>query len=163
MYFVQYLGRWGSNTVARYAAEALNVQLAKASTARASGMIGGGRDADDQLRKTIRELVKEAIEQEHGQGSESTQAFKAVADAPAEPGVPLLPTDQQVQGTRNGKAVGFVHDVLWADRSLPPAAWVTRCSWRFGASPHSLLSGEATTCSRCLQSRVVANRKALQG
>ena len=149
-------------TVAIYVAEALRGQLAQASSARAAGADGTASLSQSELRKTLKQLVGEALAQRALE--EKAQPTTGLADpmllsfaaARELPGAPALPPVRRVRGHRGG----VVHDAIVCDPGLTSAAWVTRCNWRFGGSPHELLDTGETTCARCLSRQAVEARSA---
>ena len=161
LFLTQFLGRWGSNTVARYAGEALKGQLAEASAARASGheVPVRNKEADKQLRATIEQLIQKALVDRADNQRAAEPALQMLDEAPAGPGVPVLGHSRQVQRTKAGSPVGLIQDVVIADPSIPRAAWLTRCTWKFGLAEHRLTEDGATTCAKCLSGRVIRARK----
>ena len=158
MWLIQFLGRWGGDTVARYVGEALKDQLAKAASASAAGIPDGDSKAYQRLRRTILDVVKEALDARQEEDQQIEQLRLEVAAAPTELGAPYVQSRQQVQGVRAGRPHGLMHDVLLRDESLPREAWVTRCTWRFGAVEHATFTGAVTTCARCISRRAVEAR-----
>ena len=167
LFLIQFLGRWGGPTVAIYAAEALRGQLAQAAASSAGGGVGGPNGPSrEELRKTLQELVDEAIARRTADSSESAvgdpgpmHAILTAASAP--PGAPGLPPPRQVRGLKGGREVGETHDVAIADPALPEDAWVTRCGWRFGRTAHAVFFDREATCARCMARRTVDIRKGI--
>ena len=159
LYLIQFLGRWGSDTVAKYVGEALRGQLARAATARTAGLPSPGVEATPQhLRRTIEEIVEEALKARQDK-EEIIQKIRMDVDAaPAIPGAPAFGCKHQVQGMKSDRPQGLIHDVLLMDPCIPRSAWVTRCSWRFGETEHRLMDGVPISCSRCLQQRHIICR-----
>ena len=159
LYLIQFLGRWGGDTVARYVGEALRQQLAKAATAKAAGhRIDGPDGVTKHLKKTIEDIVQEALDSRQEQMEIADKVCLEIAAAPAAPSAPAFQSQRQVQGRKDGRPHGLVHEVLLADLCMPTASWLTLCSWHFGEAEHEIFSGSAVTCARCTQKRVVLER-----
>ena len=166
LYLIQFLGRWGGPTVARYVDEALRGQLARAASSSAAGGAGGPFGTSRaELRTTLQELVDEAVARRAAEFATDSAAgapdplHAVLTAAPAVPGAPNPPPAQQVRGLKGGREVGEVHEVALADPTLPKAVWSARCPWRFGLAPHVLLTGREVTCARCISRRMVDLRK----
>ena len=155
---IQFLGRWGGPTVAIYAGEALQGQLAIAASASTAGA-GPSEPAtlSPHLRKTIEELVDEALarRQPHEETEPLLQIFQG---ATAVPGSPDLPPVRKVRSMKGSVEAGEVHDAVFCDPAIPREGWVTRCSWHFGRSAHIFKDSAEVTCARCLSKRVVEAR-----
>ena len=161
LHLIQFLGRWGGDTVKRYVAEALRGQL---TSAVARGSSGGGPDAHplslSAFRNELVALVKRTLEDERATSSNrEALSTDAVVEAYEErmadetPGAPLPPPGRVVTGTRGLKEIGFRHDVVACDPCLPRETWVTRCGWRFGLSAHIIYEQGVPDCPKCAVSR----------
>ena len=156
---VQFLGRWGGPTVAKYAGEALQTQLAVAASASAAGAAPAGSAGPSKLlRKTIEELIDEALAQRLPRES-ADPLLLAFQSSSAVPGAPDLPPVRRVRGMKGAAEAGEVHDAVICDPAIPREGWVTRCSWRFGRSSFIFKDGAEATCARCLSSRQVEARR----
>ena len=60
---------------------------------------------------------------------------------------------KKVQGVRGRREVGYVHDVVVMDATVPCEHWLTRCGWAFGNSEHAAFFEREATCPRCLSFR----------
>ena len=162
LYLIQFLGRWGGPTVWRYVSEALRGQLALASAAKAAGQPIAEQEVSGQLRKTLKELIAEALAKQSAASPlqaapvETDPVAAAFISALELPGVPDLPAVRKVVRRQGEREVGPMHDTLVCDPSIEPAAWVTRCTWRFGHAEHTVYDQAETTCLRCLQHRLKA-------
>ena len=173
LFLIQFLGRWGGDTVTRYVGEALRGQLARAATASATGHASAETAlTNQQLKKTIQDIVNEALKKREEQESripeiqtDATDETAAdplhvvLAAAAAPPGAPHLPPPRQVRLIRAGREAGETHEVAFADLSFPKETWVARCPWRFGLTPHIFLTGREVTCARCIARRSVEERR----
>ena len=170
LFLIQFLGRWGGQTVAIYVGEALQKQLAAASATGGAPTAGeGGSPCPASwaaLKREVRTLAKKALAEErragspaggeqattHGARIAAVTAGSLTASEAASPGAPVLPA-RQVRGYRGQQETGEFHDVLVCDPCLPREGWVTRCGWRFAGSNHILFEAAQTTCSTCLRYR----------
>ena len=138
---------------------------------RASGCIGGwgAPPSKAELKRTLKELVDEAVARQAAELATGSAAgaldplhvtFSAATELP---GAPCPPLTQKIRGLKGAREVGHIHDAVVMDPTIPRAAWVTRCAWKFGLGPHILKEGAETTCSRCISNRVVEARSVLSG
>ena len=166
LYLIQFLGRWGTNTVSIYVAEALREQLTRAASSAAGGVPAPPPTGDPQLRKTLKQLVDEAVAERLPQASpdqaqDAPLLHVALAAAADVPGAPNAPTAQRIRRLLGGRETGEVHDAVVIDEALPREAWTTRCSWKFGLGPHVIRNDLEVTCARCIARRAVESRRLL--
>ena len=149
LYLTQYLGRWGGDTIAVYAGEALKGQLARASaTTTSSQGIAGTNPLDAKhLHTTINDLIRKALD-DRAEEQATSAALQVVEEAPTGPGSLTLGPARQVQRIKGDRRVGWVHDVAIADACIPREAWMSNCAWRFGMAEHVILHDATTTCAR---------------
>ncbi len=138
---VQFLGRWGTDAVLQYVAEALAEKAESASIGGvgAREMRGGSAAgvvlehaetskedsvADATVRvKFGRRLVDD--DKRDKKRGEQEEAEKSIAEVVSRAGV-----------KRASIAKAAVHAVLVGEASAPVTGLVTACGWRFGLSPH---------------------------
>ena len=169
LYLIQFLGRWGSMTVALYVGEALQGQLARrAARGEPEPEAGGGfagswaalkREVLRLARRAARDESKQAIRDKGTPSPADLQlaSFAAKHLPGASTGAPGT-LDRRVQGRRGERGVGWCHAAAVGDPLLPPEGWITRCGWRFAAAEHTLLEPGEVTCGQCIASLVKARR-----
>eukprot|EP00973_Karenia_brevis_P006589 895586-Karenia_brevis.AAC.1 len=146
---IEFIGRWGAQTVMRYIGQALGQQAATASTQAATRVASPATSMQDLQEQ----LVALARRVEDGE-----TLVRAVdrwrQQIQSEGGEHALLWESEHRRRLGGVARhrdDKVHEVVVGDAMFPPSVWVTRCGWRFGLSTHIRRGGEPTTCSKCLR------------
>ena len=157
---IQFLGRWGSETVYRYVGEALD-SIARGAAKTAAGVLGpsctpelssrlepakiilnelgeGGSVADH-----AEEIVRRAVEAAQVAISKSCLAleFKLSAAAEIELGA--------VKPVGRAAARSHTHRIALGDARFPTELWTTACGWRFGSVDHVRVNVSEITCGSC--------------
>ena len=155
---IQFLVRWAGGTIFIYVQEALQGQLAAASSAGGTGSLLASDPEPPvtlkALKKEVAKLVKEALDARRaGALDEGHVPPRVVEVAELLHGAGEVHEARRVQGRRGEEGTGKIHCVLICDPCLPQEAWLTRCGWQFGQSDHRLFHEVGpVTCKRCMRS-----------
>lgn len=155
---IQFLGRWGSETVRRYIAEA-RANLTASWSRELSLPKWFGTGLQTQSRK-VRCMTRARLKVRLSKFAQSVrrrteaQVRLAIKELELKP-APTIVTYELVR-RRGGKTL---HAVDNGHPSVPVDAWRTICGWEFGLAQHCRAAGPAAeaTCMRChklLQSRL---------
>ena len=163
---IQFIGRWGGDTVRRYIAEALH-DLAATAPVMAATRCGAAGIPD--LMAAVADLTSELRAQRASPAGSSTDAILAdgarnlaasfagalqaeVLAAKAEMAKAQGLEQDEVGGVIRSASIGrvkgapdVVHQVFVGEAAFPIEAWVTYCGWRFGYVKHTRLPRSAPT------------------
>ena len=157
MTVIQFLGRWGGDTVKGYVGEAMRGQAAEAIGA--AGATGRVAEPGFELSRTLRQLVAEAWRAEAERREAATQwcaeqvlgEAKAAARAEARAEFESWLAEKWGAVARDEKAP--VHEVTCGGPGEHPSVWVTRCGWAFGRSAHVRRPVSEVSCCGCKRGR----------
>ena len=158
---IQFIGRWGSETVYRYIDEALDAQAMHAARTAAGANSGPSCTLEvtkkmgpvvklmDKLSEAensgvvAEEIVRQAIEAAQKVANESCYALELKLCAAAEQNLGA------VRASGKAAARGHTHRIAIGDACFPTGLWTTACGWRFGAVPHMRVDIGMITCGSC--------------
>jgi len=159
---IQFLGRWGSDTVKRYVGEALGDQASHAAQAATRAVVRPAGLTDDSFADVAAALKRLDVLEGQLEESASQEALQlAVSAAAAVFGARLDSLEEFVANFTSDRLSGVqrnvsntevqVHRVLLGDCSLPPALWVSACGWKFGLTDHTRVDAFLVSCKKCLR------------
>jgi len=159
---IQFLGRWGSDTVKRYVGEALGAQASHAAQVATRSVVrpAGLTDSSfDDVAAALKRL--DALEGQREESASQEALQLAVSSAAAVVGGRLDSLEEFVANFTSECLSGVqrnalntevqVHRVLLGDCSLPPALWVSACGWKFGLTDHKRVDAVLVSCKKCLR------------
>jgi hypothetical protein len=165
---IQFIGRWGGETIYRYIGEALDTVAMNAAKLAASGSLGVSCSPDVASRLS----TAKAIMKELDTGAENAAAADAIVKRAVEAAQAAIEqsclalemklTTAALEGLGAVRAVGraasrsHVHKIALGDGLYPTELWTTACGWRFGAGPHVRLNINEITCASCIKFTSVA-------
>ena len=168
-WIIQFLGRWAGTTLMIYIQEALRQQMTAGLGGAVTGCTEAGALTWDTLRTEIRAIVQAALPSAPAAGdaaeadgpSTSERAESAAIEVAglleqkdaAPEGTPDLMPRMKVRGVRGRREIGYTHDVIVMDATVPRELWLTRCGWAFGNSEHAAYFEREATCPKCLAFR----------
>ena len=165
LWAVQYAGRWGSDTVRRYTAQAYAELHASISRDAAEAAWQNRRRIDQELWSLVDDVRcdpagaaeaagKERAEQVMGKGvAESAQA-EAAADEAREAAIAPPGGGRFVRNRDSG--IAHATHTAWSE-STPFSQWKARCGWVFaGANVQLATSAAPPFCKKCFKGRAPA-------
>ena len=163
---VMWIGRWGSEAVRRYIANALAGQAAAAAAraTRASWKVSPGGLSEGAFSdvKVMLDVVKAALVDGHADSAEAMLVKAAkVAEATVRKEMPMLmdaaANEKELQCTAVAKIrsstclVPKVHLIAMGGLEIPSSLWHTKCGRAFGNWKHRRLNAKMADCQRCLK------------
>ena len=165
---VQYMGRWGGQTVERYVAEAAAMLTSQSAKLQSPDILGNQpalwelQDQVAKLRDSLKDVsaIKEAVSKLHDPLTRPLRLSPQLLDhlledteGKCEPA--MLPPFVINMDTDT------VHKCDWVRRSFlyEREAWVTRCGFPFGSSNFTLVES-APKCGRCRRQRCFGSKVA---
>jgi hypothetical protein len=158
---IQFIGRWGSETVYRYIDEALDhtARLAARQAAQSDLLPICPTAVEDRIEpalKIISELSDKSAET--GDAVEIVARAVKAACVAVDAGCSALELKLMtkmaavtgaVRGVGRAASRAQTHRIALGDACYPTELWTTACGWRFGSAPHIRVDISEITCASC--------------
>ena len=169
---IQFLGRWGSDTVLRYIGEAMHDRAAHAASAAAAAAGDGAtvvaNFAPAELRRLVKEMVDEVAAVKFGASPPGAtlapvmglaledrveEVMEAIVKAKADAEVLARASVEKHLvlgwgGVRGARGV-VTHQVEIGDARYPVASWRAFCGWPFGLAACERRPVQEADCKKC--------------
>ena len=160
---IQFLGRWGSETIFRYIGEALDATARSAARVAAACALSPScppalqdnmgpvveiaRELNDEMvgMKTAEDIVARAVAAAQMAIDESCKdlEIRLVAAAEVKLGA--------VRPVGKMSSRSHTHRIALGDSCFPTGVWTTACGWRFGSTQHVRVDVSEINCASCIR------------